>query len=113
MDLESTQGVVHFKPNKKIDYSLIAKAVRDAGFSIREMKAKIDFDKDTTISNCLLIKSDLFVLFKEHADITVKDFVVQFIGEDFLPKSQYKSYKPLLKKYCQQSSARLYFVQII
>lgn len=47
MDLEHTVGTLTFTDGSKVDVKAVAKAVKDAGFSVRFLEALIDMDKVT------------------------------------------------------------------
>jgi hypothetical protein len=49
MDLETTEGRIYFKSNLPIDLNAIARAVVNAGFSVRFVRLQISFD-DLTLN---------------------------------------------------------------
>lgn len=60
MNLEQTEGTLQFKTGTRIDFSKIAKAVNDAGFSVRFLNANIDMDKVALAGNGFKIGDDYF-----------------------------------------------------
>src|SRR5260221_11753478 len=44
MSLENTEGRVYFKKDAIIDLKKVAKAVKDAGFSVRFLRVEFNFD---------------------------------------------------------------------
>jgi copper chaperone CopZ len=42
MDLKQTQGTITFKAGQNVNFKQLAKAVKDAGFSVRFLKAMVD-----------------------------------------------------------------------
>lgn len=83
MDLEHTNATIIFKKNMRFDLSAIAKAVRDAGFSVRILTIAIDNKKVDFTKKCFLINNDAFDII---GDSTLKDAIVKFqiLGRDFM-----------------------------
>lgn len=94
MDLEHKNGTLYFKSNRKVDMSAIARAVKDAGFSVRYLKAEINRE-DIQLSGegCFKLHGDAYYIseagnLKEPAVLTL-----QFLGQEYLTKKELKQYK--------------------
>lgn len=113
MDLAHTNGVVTMKPNKKADLEAIAKAVKEAGFSVRYLKAAVPFhETSATTGGCYALKNATLSFAdapKQPLDGVV---TVQFLGEDFLPKTDYKKWAPKLKNGCGRANGSVYYVTL-
>lgn len=113
MNLENTEGKIIFTDNIPVDISKIAQAVRDAGFSVRYVKATTTISNfDLTQNNCLE-KADYNLQFinvtekKLNGEITVK-----FLGNDFQTKNGYNLVKAALVNKCGTSTRKTYFVTL-
>jgi cation transport ATPase len=62
MNLEHTQGTLQFKEGSKVDFSQIAKAIKDAGFSVRFLSAAIDMSHVEMQSNIFHISNGTYIL---------------------------------------------------
>lgn len=62
MDLERTEGSINFKEGTKVDFSKVAKAVKDAGFSVRFLKAEIDLNKVELKTNTFIINKETYLI---------------------------------------------------
>ncbi len=94
MDLEHKNGTLHFKSNRKADMSAIARAVKDAGFSVRYLKAEIN-PKDIQLSaeSCFSLNGDAYYISDPGALQELTMLTLQFLGQDYLSKSEWKRYK--------------------
>jgi copper chaperone CopZ len=91
MDLESTEGTLQFKEGSNIDFSEIAKAVKDAGFSVRFLDAEIDMQKVKITEKGFTIGSDLF-LFPGTKEIRSEKATFRFRGKMFSSKKEGSSH---------------------
>ena len=94
MDLEHKNGTLYFKNNRKVDMSAIARAVKNAGFSVRYLKAEISRE-DIQLSGegCFKLYGDAYYIsetgnLQEPAVLTL-----QFLGQDYLSKKELKQYR--------------------
>lgn len=112
MNLEHTNGKITFKENAEIDPSKIAKAVTDAGFSVRFLELIIDF-KSVNINNdyCYKSGSTTFQFFNTGTKNLTGETTVKLVGELFQPKSDYKKIKDNLKVICDVKTP-VYFVTL-
>lgn len=111
MNLEHTNGKISFKPDVRIEIERIAEAVYDAGFSVRGLQATIQFD-GTNTSHCIDISGDTYVFLKAEVPKQAGNVQVRFIGEKYLLKKEYKSWKPLMKNDCGNTGGKVYYVSM-
>lgn len=109
MNLEHTNGKISFKPDAKVDIEQIAQAVYNAGFSVRELQATMQFDGAAT-GQCSRIAGDTYVFLKSDMPKQEDDVIVKFIGEQYLLKKEYKNWKPLMKNACGNIVGKVYYV---
>jgi copper chaperone CopZ len=112
MNLDNTNGVITFKENSPISIEKIAKAVVDAGFSVRYLQAT--FKAGLTmpmLDNHCLVEGDVVYQFV-HTDVAQlkDDLVFKFIGKEFLPAKEYRKWKDDLKPACKAKST--YYVTL-
>lgn len=84
MDLANTQGVILFKDNKKVDISSLAKAVKDAGFSLRYLNADMDVSDVQFAESgaCFSYKNDAYQIIKPLPTTDTK-LKLAFVGKDY------------------------------
>lgn len=110
MNLEHTNGVITLKNENVLDAGAIAKAVRDAGFSVRFLKASYVFgDNGISTEPCFKVKATNYQLIFGDA-VLQRTVLLQFIGADFLTAAELKQWKPALVKRCENTSSSVYFV---
>ena len=107
MNLQQTNGVLSVKPTG-LDPSAIARAVRDAGFSLRFMEMIVDEPnaRDTTVFR---IGSNLFRIIPTDQPF-LPGSTVRFIGQEFLSPAEYRKWKPKLPK---ASKSATYYLAVV
>ena len=106
MNLEHTQGKITFKKEAKVDIDKIAKAVTDAGFSLRSLYAGITIP-ELTINNdfCWILENNNYHFIKVADSKVLKGTVaLQFVGEKFMSKKEFKNWKMFCITTCTNSS---------
>ncbi len=99
MDLANTSGKIYFKGGSKIKMEKIAKAITDAGFSVRSLGAVFNFDKvDIGENFCWEYAGDQFQFLKTQNRQLNGDVLIKFIGEKYLSKKELKKWSLILKK---------------
>lgn len=94
MNLEQTTGTISFKENKKVNIAAIAHAVKDAGFSVRFLKAEIDRTKvDISEQGCFILDGNSYQLLAPSSIPSKTILSLQFVGKGYLPGSDLKRYK--------------------
>ena len=112
MNLEHTEGKVYFKQHDKVDVDKIAKAVVDAGFSVRYLNAAIAFKNTAVSSNyCYAYDGDNFQFIKT-PDKTLDGTVsISFIGKEFLTKKELRKWQKYMKGSCA-ATGKTYYVTL-
>jgi len=82
MNLEQTEGCLQFREGAAIDFSKIAKAVRDAGFSVRFLQAEIDLSGASIKANGFTIGGETFRVEGKQPPATGKSIFI-FKGKQF------------------------------
>jgi len=98
MNLENTEGEIFLREGNKVDVHKIAKAVVDAGFSVRYLKANIYFKQIPVTENYCWINEGMYYQFIKTNTKTLDGFAtVIFIGKPFMPKTEYKKWSTTIK----------------
>lgn len=88
MSLETTEARIFFKSNEPVDLRQLAKAVVNAGFSVRFIKLQLDFsDIPVSADGSFVFQGQRF----EWLDFAAKlntPVALQLVDEYFLPKKQ-------------------------
>ncbi len=93
MDLENTSGKILFRDNSKVVIEDIARAVKDAGFSVRYLDAEFDLlDANQVHDSCFSYQGDAYAVL--NPDITIRESRLQlkFIGKDYQPAKEIRNY---------------------
>lgn len=85
MDLETTEGTLQFNEGSDVDFLKIAKAVKDAGFSVRFLDTEIDMRKVKVTEKGFTIGKDLY-LFPNAINIQSENVRFRFLGKMFSSK---------------------------
>ncbi|MGZ4033427.1 MAG: heavy-metal-associated domain-containing protein [Bacteroidia bacterium] len=108
MNLEHTEGKIIFKKGAKVEVDKIAKAVVDAGFSLRSLYAGVNFDH-LKLSNdlCWMFDGNNYHFVKIANDTELNGIVtVKFIGEKFMSKKEFKNWKMYCTNNCSVPSSQ-------
>lgn len=93
MDLEHTNAKIAFREDSTVNIAAIARAVRDAGFSVRFLKADIDRQNiEITGKDCFRLQGDVYYT-PGIAEVKEKRLTLQFVGKGYMPKSDEKQFK--------------------
>lgn len=113
MNLDNTEGKIIFTDNADVNIDKIAKAVTDAGFSVRYLNAVFIFNNVNVSSGYCFNNGNYTLQFINTASkILNGESQLKFIGSEFLPKEELKKYKTLLTNSCLESKGRVYFVTL-
>lgn len=111
MDLESTIGKIIFKADAKISFNKVAKAITDAGFSVRYLKATYSFKNSYDTSNFIPLNA-----FGRFCFVNVKnkalngEVILTFLGKEFMQKQEHNKWKEAIKKTCGEINKENYYV---
>ena len=112
MNLEHTEGQIFIKENTTIDIAKIAKAVVDAGFSVRYLRGSYTVNNlSTSPGTCVEVFGNKFVFVKSADKALNGSVTIQFIGDKYMPKKEAKHWQPLLKDNC--GGVHPYFVTLL
>jgi hypothetical protein len=96
MSLEATEGRIFFKPNEPVDLYQLAKAVVNAGFSVRFIKLQWDFsDIPLSGDGSFVFHGQPFKWLDVPAKVN-KPVTLQLVDENFLPKKESTEWKKKL-----------------
>lgn len=113
MNLEHTEGKLTFSPGSDIDFSKIAKAVTDAGFSVRYLSAFYEFNKITINTGFCLQNNKYNLQFINSKNQTLNgEKEIKFLGQEFLPKSEFNKIRPSLINSCSNKNQKVYYVTL-
>jgi copper chaperone CopZ len=102
MDLEQTQGTIIFRENKKVNIEAIARAVRDAGFSVRFVKAEVELSKiNLSPTDCFMLDGNSYTILNLKGKAQAPLLRLQFIGKGYMPGNESKAYSIPLNTACK------------
>ncbi|MFZ9847341.1 MAG: heavy-metal-associated domain-containing protein [Flavobacteriales bacterium] len=113
MDLKKTEAFVFFKNGAKVEMYKVAKAVVDAGFSVRFLNANYQFSNTIISDNlCVNIDGNNYTFIKTNQRNLSGSVNLKFIGENYMSKTDLNAYKALMKSTCSTNSknVKYYFV---
>lgn len=110
MNLDNTKGVVTFKEGSPVSIRKIAKAVVNAGFSVRYLQATFKTDSVLHVSNnyCLAYAGETYQFVEVNPSNEKNEITMKFIGRDFQASKEYKKVKKELKPMCGNSKNTYY-----
>lgn len=114
MNLQHTEGTITFKPNSKVNVDQIAKAIVNAGFSVRYLQASIPFN-NVSISNghCFANDGTNYVFIQTKPQTLNGMVMVKFVGDKFVPKKDLKKWQPYMKNSCGAGDGdKVYYITI-
>ncbi len=108
MNLDNTDGKITFKKGAKVEVDKIAKAVVDAGFSVRSLKADMDMaNLSVSKDYCWINGNDTYHFIKvEHEKELTGDMVLLFVGKNYMSPKEFKKWKTLCTNNCSSSAAQ-------
>lgn len=111
MDLESTVGKIIFKEGAGINFHKIAKAVTDAGFSVRFLKALYTFSNlENTTSIKLVNVTEPFYILNDTGTKLSGTIQLMFLGKQFMPWQEFSKWKKAIKRNFGEISKDSYYV---
>jgi copper chaperone CopZ len=97
MNLENTEGKIIFKDSVKIEIDKIAKAVTDAGFSVRYLHASFNFNNIPVSENfCWNYEGGQYQFVKTEDKKLNGVVTLKFIGEKYLSKKEIKKWSAII-----------------
>jgi copper chaperone CopZ len=107
MDLKQTQGTITFKAGQNVNFKQLAKAVKDAGFSVRFLKASID-DLPPTKNDAITIGDNTIKLVNTVSDNT-KAITLVLLGFDYMNKKNLKTWQMKYSNFSPFSKENNYY----
>jgi hypothetical protein len=93
MSLETTEGRVYFKPNALIDLNQLAKAIVNAGFSVRFLRLEMSFDDIALNKDGSFVFQGQTYQWLDFKDNTTGQVALKLVDENFLPKKESAKWK--------------------
>jgi len=94
MSLEKTEGRVYLKSSKLVDLKQIARAVSDAGFSVRFLRASFDFsDVAVGADGTFTYQGQPYIWMGFKEGLAKGDVALKLVDEDFLPRKEGAQWK--------------------
>jgi copper chaperone CopZ len=93
MDLEKAHAIIKFKPEAIIDFKKIAKAVKDAGFSVRFLKLNLDTCPKLENSTITINQNVIQIYGNGAGNMEQKAITLTLFGNDFMEKKQLKKWQ--------------------
>ncbi len=113
MDLKNTNGKITFNTEIPVSIDKIAKAITDAGFSVRYLNAVFKFDPITISDNyCFVYENSNYQFINVGKKKIEGNTVIKFIGKEFLPKREYKNFIIFLQPLCETGKQKTYYVKL-
>ena len=111
MSLEQTEGKITFYPKKAADIDKIAKAIIKAGFSLRFLKADINFDQVKVSDDKEFDLNDIHYQVINTEKSQLKGVrTVQYLGPKFMDKSDLKRWSSMMHT---NSNQTYFYVTVI
>ena len=106
MNLEHTEGTVIFKKNAKVDIEKIAKAVTDAGFSLRSLTASVNVNELKAGNDfCWVYENNTYHFVKMPAAENLSGTIrLKFIGDKYMSKKELKDWKMYMTSNCSEGA---------
>lgn len=93
MSLETTEGRVFFKPDTPINFDQLAKAIVNAGFSVRFVKLELDFtDIPLTTDGSFIFQGQIYQWLDFQKDVKGQ-VALKLVEENFLPAKERTEWK--------------------
>lgn len=96
MDLQHPTARIVFMKNKAIDFSKLAAAVRDAGFNVRSIKARLDAHSNI-VDNCFLDNKIMYFNAGDAGQLKPGSSLL-LLGNDLISKTELEKYKKQIKQ---------------
>lgn len=114
MNLQHTDGKILLLKNKKVNIEKIARAVMDAGFSVRFLEADFGMGNTEAISgSCFNYNGDSYEFIEEPRKPLQGTVKFRFVGKKYLPKNDFKKMERYFDDKCSQNKGTLYYVEVL
>ena len=114
MNLEHTEGRIVIKKGSKADMDLVAKAVMNAGFSLRYLQADVAFNSQTSVSGtCMNMAGDEYVFSTPPPEPVRGMITLKFLDKNFLSKNDFKKVQASLNNPCGTTTGKVYHISYV
>ncbi|WP_162903302.1 heavy-metal-associated domain-containing protein [Taibaiella koreensis] len=94
MDLGRTEGLIRFRDKQPVRINAIARAVKDAGFSLRYLEADLDPAMvQLSGKGCFQLNGDAYYVSGPETLVAGKVLRLQFVGKDYGGKGAQKGHR--------------------
>ena len=112
MDLSNTNGVITFKKGSEVSLEKIAKAVYDAGFSLRYLKAEFHFDTlNLTKGLCFSYHNEQYKYVGNEDKTVTGNLKMLLIGKKFMHAKEFKKWATSTNDACV-TDKKTYYVSL-
>lgn len=112
MNLANTNGIITFKKGMQVSVEKIAKAVKDAGFSVRYLKAEFQLtSQKVSNGSCFTYNNEQYKFIGNENNTFTGEKTMTFIGKEFMPPKEHKKWSGKLKEPCSPDK-KTYYVTI-
>jgi copper chaperone CopZ len=112
MNLVKTEGVIYFKPGLKVEIKMLAKAVVDAGFSLRFLKADFDFTTSEVMGNCFYFENNAYQFIDNTNVPEIKRSELLFFGKEYGSGKIWIEKQKGLYAFCKRPGGYFYYVSL-
>jgi copper chaperone CopZ len=109
MDLENTDGKVFIRRGIDPDFQKIAKAITDAGFSVRFIRISVDWHSTPASDLCFSIGQNTFQLIGKQPALSTQS-ELELVGEPFMPRKEALAARKMIAGACNPRPS--YYVRI-
>jgi copper chaperone CopZ len=113
MSLENTEGVIYFKKDLPVNLDQIAKAVVNAGFSVRYVSIQLHLNYiQPQQDGSFNVHGRDFIWIDYNKTTTKKPLWLKVIGEPFLPKAEMKIWRSKIRGRSDNHKENNYYVAV-
>ncbi|MEP7169040.1 MAG: heavy metal-associated domain-containing protein [Bacteroidota bacterium] len=99
MNLDSTNGIVLFKKSSNVEIEKVARAVFNAGYSVRYLKAVFIFNDIPVADNDITHAENFYFYFlKSSVKVLKGKITMTFVGPKFMEKKSFSEWKSEIDK---------------
>lgn len=111
MSLEATEGRIFFRPDTPLDLNAIARAVVNAGFSVRFLRLQMSFEDIAVESDGSFRFQGQFFKWIGFSGSEKASVALKLVGDNFLPKRENAEWKKQIAQSGSGEQKVLYVVQ--
>jgi hypothetical protein len=111
MSLENTDGEIYFRKDYPVNLEQLAKAIVNAGFSVRFVKIQFDLNHIELQETGSFVFQGQDFIWLDYKKTSGKEAVwLTLVGDAFLPKSEMKNWKSKMQNSSSDSKRGVYYV---